>query len=325
MFRTDEPPADRFPLPKEAWYIGAASSQLGTEPLAVMIHDQPIALFRHAAGGVSAIHDRCPHRGVALSLGAVEDDTLACPYHGWRFAGDGGCRLIPSLRPDQNIKDVAVRSYPVVEQDGYVWVWMGAGDAMAGPDLIEDFAAFSWLQGAIDLACEAILPIENNLDICHAAFTHPNQHPQWFRVQALGLQRHDYDIEACARRVTVKGPGVLLQYTAPDRVVVGGGEAFRIILHHVPTQAGHCRQHWLLQRERVDVPLAPVWSDREPEILAQDRRILESAQRNCHIGDADVERSVEADAPGLAVRRLLSVPDKTSSQGSRPRRITILS
>lgn len=297
---------DRFPLPRDAWYVGTASTNLGSAPLGITIHGEPIVLFRNDEGTASAVQDRCPHRGVALSLGHVEDGTLVCPYHGWRFDGQGDCRQIPSLRPDQAIKNVSVKAYPVIEQDGYAWIWTGSADPQGGPTPIEDFACFTWLQGAIDMDCEAILPIENNLDVCHAAFTHPNQHPQWFRVQAVGLQNNEYEIETSADEIVVAGRGTLLQYALPDRVIVGGGDAFRLVLHHVPTAPGRCRQHWLLQRERITTLAAPVWCDDEPEILAQDRIILEAAQRAYDCSDGAFERSVEADAPGLAVRRLLA-------------------
>lgn len=320
MIRTD-----RFSLPKDAWYVGTASVRLGTSPLAVTIHGEQIVLFRDGDDAAFAIHDRCPHRGVALSLGRVEDGTLACPYHGWRFNGRGGCQHIPSLRPDQRIKDVSVRSYPVVEQDGHVWIWMGSGEPKRGPDPIEDFAAFAWLQGAIDMDCEAILPIENNLDVCHAAFTHPNQHPQWFRVQAAGLMVNEYKIETTSRAILVTGPGTRLHYTFPDRITVGGNAGFRLVLHHVPTTPGRCRQHWLLQRSPVQTPVAPTWSDNEPEILAQDRRILETAQRAYDTEGGRFEQSAEADAPGLAVRRLLVAYRDGKTASTNSRQISILS
>jgi chloramphenicol 3-O-phosphotransferase len=194
----------------------------------------------------------------------------------------------------------------------------------AGPAPIEGFAVHGWVQGAIDMACEAMLPIENNLDICHAAFTHPHQHPQWFRVQAMGLTLRDYAVETSAHGVTVTGTDTLLRYTLPDRVEVISGERLRLVLHHVPTTQGRCRQHWLLRREGDDMPGTPVWSDREPDILAQDRRLLETAQHTCDEGDDAFERSVEADAPGLAARRLIRTAAAMRLQPPHIRHITVL-
>jgi phenylpropionate dioxygenase-like ring-hydroxylating dioxygenase large terminal subunit len=308
------PVADRIPLPKDAWYVGVASTQLRDAPVAITLHGAPIVLFRDADGCPQALHDRCPHRGVTLSLGTVSAGTIACAYHGWRFDGAGRCRHIPSLREDQTIKSAPVRRYPVAEQDGYVWLWTGADEPEGAPLAIDGFDRFQWLQGAMELACEAILPIENNLDICHAAFTHPNMHPQWFRVQAVGLLPTRYEVESTATALTVTGPGTRLRFDLPDRVTVASGDAFRLVLHHVPTVPGRCIQHWLLQRGPVETPQPPLWSSTEPEILAQDRAVLESAQR-AYAAEGDAfEQSVEADATTLAARRLIALAGRGDRQ-----------
>ena len=79
---------DREPLPLESWYVACASAELGPEPIARRVHDRPIVLFRDGQGAAGALHDRCPHRGVALSLGQIAEGAVACAYHGWRFARD---------------------------------------------------------------------------------------------------------------------------------------------------------------------------------------------------------------------------------------------
>ena len=72
------------------------------------------------------------------------------------------------------------------------------------------------------------------------------------------------------------------------------------------------------------MPGTPVWSDREPDILAQDRRLLETAQQTCDEGDDAFERSVEADAPGLAARRLIRTAAAMRLQPPHIRHITVL-
>lgn len=322
---TDQAPiADRVPLPRDAWYVGIASTRLAATPAAILIHGEPIVLFRDDGGQAHALYDRCPHRGVALSLGAVTGGTIACAYHGWRFDGTGRCRHVPSLRAEEPIKPASVRAYPTVERDGYVWVWTGAGEPDGAPLPIDGFDRFAWVQGATPLACEAILPIENNLDICHAAFTHPGQHPQWFRVQAAGFLPTRYELISDAGGLTVAGTGVRLRFDLPDRVTVGGGDAFRLILHHVPTMPGRCLQHWLFQREPIAQPQPPSWSDDEPEILAQDRRVLESAQRSYARDGDDFERSVPADATTLAARRVLRLADQGGDRATETRIVEAL-
>ena len=98
---------------------------------------QEIALWRADDGVVNAWENRCPHRGVRLSIGINTGQALKCQYHAWRFSsGDGRCAFIPahaSLPPPQAI---GVKTYAAAERDGFVWVCLGA----AGPPT---FAPFS--------------------------------------------------------------------------------------------------------------------------------------------------------------------------------------
>ena len=68
--------------------------QLRNKPVPLQIAGEKIVLFRNRDGVAGALLDRCPHRGVALSLGArTEEGNLACAFHGWEF-NEAGC-----LRP----------------------------------------------------------------------------------------------------------------------------------------------------------------------------------------------------------------------------------
>ena len=200
---------DRHPLPREAWYIGAASAELGEAPFAAQLFEAPIVLMRDAGGVAYALQDRCPHRGVALSLGRAETGQIACAYHGWRFGAAGACAHIPSLDPARRIPSgIGVRTYPCLEADGYVWVW--TGERPPEPAKLRPIAGFKdhvWLQGRLDLACEAMLPIENNLDICHPYFTHPGLHPQYFAIQAQGFRNLRYELTPDDAGLTVQTEG----------------------------------------------------------------------------------------------------------------------
>ncbi len=68
-----------------------------------MLLGEPVLLGRNHAGEVFALRDICPHRGVPLSAGRIKpDNSVECPYHGWRFRKDGVCSAIPSLVPGQD-------------------------------------------------------------------------------------------------------------------------------------------------------------------------------------------------------------------------------
>lgn len=59
-----------------------------------------IAVFND--GGVHlAIDDLCPHMGASLAAGYVEDGTVACPWHAWRFRlSDGTWCDNPKVKTD---------------------------------------------------------------------------------------------------------------------------------------------------------------------------------------------------------------------------------
>ena len=55
----------------------------------VEVNGKLIALFWHHER-VYAIDGVCPHMGGPLSEGALEEDTVRCPWHAWRFRLDTG-------------------------------------------------------------------------------------------------------------------------------------------------------------------------------------------------------------------------------------------
>ncbi|MFD0689196.1 Rieske 2Fe-2S domain-containing protein [Actinomadura fibrosa] len=108
------------------WYPVTWSSHVTGKPIAVTLCGEKIALVRDA-GKVHALHDRCPHRGIPLSLGDQQfPGTLSCVYHGWTFRlGDGELCAVITDGPDSRIcGKVRVQTYPVEERLGMVWVYV---------------------------------------------------------------------------------------------------------------------------------------------------------------------------------------------------------
>jgi len=119
-------------LLRNLWYRAAQASDLrrGRMVRRILLGD-PILLGRTKEGEPFALRDICHHRGVPLSAGTIcADRTVECAYHGWRFAPDGTCLAIPSLVEGQDFEPsrIRVRSYPLREQDGLLWIYMPAGE-----------------------------------------------------------------------------------------------------------------------------------------------------------------------------------------------------
>jgi phenylpropionate dioxygenase-like ring-hydroxylating dioxygenase large terminal subunit len=118
---------------RNVWYMTAPSSSLHKGQLRrEMLCGEPVMLARAHDGRAFALRDICPHRAAPLSAGKVlPENSVECPYHGWRFKPDGVCSLIPSMVEGQDAIDPAkirVRSYPLREQDGLLWVYMAASE-----------------------------------------------------------------------------------------------------------------------------------------------------------------------------------------------------
>jgi nitrite reductase/ring-hydroxylating ferredoxin subunit len=117
------------------WYPVTWSSAVRDRPVPVRLLGERVVLCRDRHG-VHALHDRCPHRGVPLSLGQSHfPGTITCAYHGWTYRLDTGvmCAAITDGPSSPITGKVAVRTYPVAERLGLVWVFVGDGHAAVPP------------------------------------------------------------------------------------------------------------------------------------------------------------------------------------------------
>jgi len=123
--------------PLNAWYQAAWSHEVADAPLARTLLNEEVVLFRDAEGKASALEDRCCHRATPLRLGEVVAEGLRCGYHGLTFDGTGRCVAIPGQ--DRIPRNAQVRSYPILERQEIVWIWVGDPDSPAPTNCMSTF------------------------------------------------------------------------------------------------------------------------------------------------------------------------------------------
>jgi phenylpropionate dioxygenase-like ring-hydroxylating dioxygenase large terminal subunit len=109
----------------EGWYWLLRSRDLPRgRARAVSFMGMPLAVYRGEDGTVVALDAHCPHMGAHLGEGLVEGNALRCLFHRWKFDARGRCVEVPSLghRPPYL---AALRSWPVEERYGVIWLWPG--------------------------------------------------------------------------------------------------------------------------------------------------------------------------------------------------------
>ncbi|WP_136068793.1 aromatic ring-hydroxylating oxygenase subunit alpha [Modicisalibacter radicis] len=194
---------------RDAWHLVALSKDLACHRVRkTMCCDVPIALFR-GKQGVGALVDRCPHRNYPLSEGRVHKGGLECPYHGWRFAGDGTCLEVPGCLVDTTRDDgLKASALRVVERHGGIFVTL-SDTAPAEPPLPPDFGNpaldhFWWQQGC--WTGRAFDAIENVMDPFHTNHLHHGF-----------IRRRDKRLPV-SLIVTSHGDGIemAIEQTAPD-------------------------------------------------------------------------------------------------------------
>lgn len=159
------------------WYVAAYGREVtSAEVLGRTVCGESIALFRTEGGDVAALADRCVHRRFPLSAkpGHVVGDTVVCGYHGFTYDRTGTCVAVPGQTRVPRTARVA--SYPVLEQDSFVWVFIG-DPALAEATRVPRapwLADPEWtsVSGMEPLAARWSLLVDNLLDLSHETYLH---------------------------------------------------------------------------------------------------------------------------------------------------------
>lgn len=161
---------------RNQWYVAAYGREVGRELFSRTVCGEPILLWRTEAGEVTAMSDRCVHRRFPLSQepSHLVGDNVVCGYHGFTYGADGVCVNVPG---QQRVPRTArLTSYPVVEKDSFVWVWIGDRDQadeklLPRAPWLQD-PAYTSVSGMEPLAARYDLLVDNLLDLSHETYLH---------------------------------------------------------------------------------------------------------------------------------------------------------
>jgi phenylpropionate dioxygenase-like ring-hydroxylating dioxygenase large terminal subunit len=178
------------------WYPALRADRLrGTKVQTALLLGIPMVLGRKRDGTLFAMRDSCPHRGIPLSCGHFNGETLACKYHGWEFAPETGqCTLIPSLTSHDTLDATRIygTAYACVERDGYAWVYVPEagtgklrGDTRDGLPPVPETPKFSERYRSAHLSAELPCNVDHGIiglmDPAHGPFVHQSW---WWRKSA---------------------------------------------------------------------------------------------------------------------------------------------
>lgn len=157
-------------FPRNAWYVACMADEIGQKPLGRKICNEPMVIYRNAAGEAVALEDFCPHRGAPLSLGTVVGGKLICGYHGLEMGCDGRTASMPG----QRVRGFPpVRAFPAIERYGFVWVWPGTGVPTPLHHLAwAESPDWAYGGGLYHIHCDYRLMIDNLMDLTHETYVH---------------------------------------------------------------------------------------------------------------------------------------------------------
>jgi 3-ketosteroid 9alpha-monooxygenase subunit A len=113
-------PFSSFP---RGWYQAAWSAELAVGDVRPLRYfDTELVIYRSAEGQAHVLDAFCRHYGAHLGYGGkVEGSSIRCPYHGWLWDREGRNAEVPY--GDGRCAKRAIRTWPVVEASGIIFIW----------------------------------------------------------------------------------------------------------------------------------------------------------------------------------------------------------
>ncbi|WP_141013034.1 Rieske 2Fe-2S domain-containing protein [Nocardioides sambongensis] len=270
------------------WHcLGLEKKYRDGKPHTVNAFGKKLVVFSDSKGDLKILDAYCRHMGGDLSQGEVKGDEIACPFHDWRWGGDGRCKQIPYAR--RVPLRARTQAWPAMCQDGMLFVWNDpegnppiAEQAIpridGGPDT-EGWTDWAWYETRVDTNCREI--IDNLVDMAHFFYVH-HAFPTYFKNTFEGhtaaqIQRGVSREDLRPAEKAIGGP----KRTGNTSIATYHGPSFMIddLIYHyeslddVRTVLINCHypidENSFMLMYGISLQRPEVADDEDPEVLAQ--------------------------------------------------------
>ncbi|GAA1224979.1 Rieske 2Fe-2S domain-containing protein [Prauserella halophila] len=169
-------PPERF---ARGWHcLGLVEHFTDGAPHAVHAFGTKLVVFQGADGEINVLDGYCRHMGGDLTQGEVKGNEVACPFHDWRWGGDGKCKSIPYAK--RVPLRARTRAWPTLQENKQLFVWHDP-EGNPPPDEVTipriegifsgEWSNWTWDSVTIEGAnCREI--VDNVVDMAHFFYIH---------------------------------------------------------------------------------------------------------------------------------------------------------
>ena len=161
------------------WHcLGLADAFGDGKPHAIQAFGGKLVVWQDSQGDLNALDGYCRHMGGDLTQGSIKGDEVACPFHDWRWGGDGKCKMIPYAR--RVPLRARTQRYETAVRNGQVLVWHDPEGSAADHDLLppelpgigtDEYTDWIWNSREINGShCREL--IDNVSDMAHFYYVH---------------------------------------------------------------------------------------------------------------------------------------------------------
>jgi 3-ketosteroid 9alpha-monooxygenase subunit A len=184
---TVQPPVDEVRLIEaeaaptrfaRGWHCLGLTRDFGDgNPHGINAFGQKLVVFRGDDGVINVLDSYCRHMGGDLSQGTVKGNEIACPFHDWRWGGDGRCKKVPYAKRVPRL--ARTQTWPTLEQDGMLFVWNDPQRKPPPADVTipriegatsDEWTDWHWYTTVVHTNCREI--IDNVVDMAHFFYIH---------------------------------------------------------------------------------------------------------------------------------------------------------